>query len=249
MKSIWSEQTLKPNEVVLVHDGKLTDELYASIDKWNKELGNLFKHVIIEKNVGLGHALNIGLENCNYEMVARMDPDDISLPYRFERQIEVFKQCDVDICGSWIGEFDKDENNIVSYRKTPQTHEKIVSFAKKRNPINHPSVMYKKSMVNNSGGYNKMAGFQDYYLWCRMILEGAKFYNIPEPLVRMRAGYSQIERRSGMKYAVEEINFQRELYRLGFLNIFEFAANVLIRFASRVFPKKIIKQIYKRLRE
>jgi hypothetical protein len=90
--------------------------------------------------------------------------------------------------------------------------------------------------------------FEDYYLWIRMLLNDAKFYNIQEPLVNMRAGYGQLERRSGLKYALEEVKFQKELLSLGFLNIFEFIRNVSIRFTSRVIPKALVKKIYKVLR-
>ncbi len=248
MQSIWDEQTLKPDEIVLVQDGKLTDELYEAINKWQKKLDNVLKIIPLEQNVGLGDALNVGLQSCSYELVARMDTDDIALPDRFEKQLEVFEKSDVDICSSWVSEFDSDENEIVSYRKLPKVHDEIVSFAKKRNPLNHPAVMYKKSVVENAGGYKKMMWFEDYYLWVRMILDGAKFYNIQETLVKMRAGYGQLERRSGLKYAIEEYKFLKRLKEIGFLNNFEFYRNLLVRFIARVLPKRFVKIVYKKIR-
>ena len=249
MQSIWDEQTIKPNEIILVQDGKLTNELYKAIEKWQKKLGYIFKTIPLEHNVGLGDALNIGLQNCSYEIVARMDTDDIARSDRFEKQLKVFESSDIDICSSWVGEFDNDENKIVSYRKLPQNYEEIVDFAKKRNPINHPAVMYKKLVVQNAGGYKKMMWFEDYYLWIRMIKNGAKFYNIQEPLVNMRAGYGQLERRSGLKYAIEELKFQKELFDLKFLSFLQFIKNIIIRFISRVIPKVFVKYIYKIVRK
>lgn len=249
MQSIWDEQSVKPNEIVLVQDGKLTDELYEAIDKWQEKLGSVFKTISLEQNVGLGDALNIGLQNCSYELVARMDTDDIAMPDRFEKQLKVFENDDIDICSSWVSEFDSDENDIVSYRKLPEYHNEIVNFAKKRNPLNHPVIMYKKSAVENAGGYKKMIWFEDYYLWIRMILNGAKFYNIQEPLVNMRAGYGQLERRSGFKYAIEEYKFQKAIFNLGFISKREFLQNIIIRFLSRIIPKFIVKKIYKFLRK
>jgi glycosyltransferase involved in cell wall biosynthesis len=248
MQSIWDEQTVKPNEIVLVQDGKLTDELYESINKWKKKLRNILKIIPLERNVGLGDALNIGLQNCSYEIVARMDTDDIAKNDRFEKQLKIFENSNIDICSSWVSEFDNDENEIVSYRKLPQNHEEIIKFAKKRNPINHPAVMYKKSAVQSAGGYKKMMWFEDYYLWMRMILNGAKFYNIQESLVKMRAGYGQLERRSGLKYAKEEFKFYKEIYNIGFLNKNEFFINIITRIPIRIMPKFIIKTIYLILR-
>jgi glycosyltransferase involved in cell wall biosynthesis len=249
MQSIWDEQTMKPAEIILVEDGKLTDDLYQIIDKWKNKLGDILKIIPLEENAGLGDALNIVLKYCNYELVARMDTDDISLPYRFEKQIKVFQNSDIDICSSWVSEFENDEKETISYRKVPKKCNEIVNYAKMRNPINHPAVMYKKSVVENAGGYKKMMWFEDYYLWIRMILNGAKFYNLQEVLVNMRAGYSQLERRGGFKYAIEEFKFLNKLRELGFLSTLQFIKSVSIRFIFRILPKSLLKIIYKKIRE
>lgn len=248
MQSIWDEQIIKPNEIILVQDGKLTDELYKAIDQWSDKLGDIFKTIPLEKNVGLGDALNTGLQECGYELVARMDTDDICSSDRFEKQLKIFENSDIDICSSWVSEFDDNEKEIVSYRKLPEHHDEIVAYARMRNAINHPAVIYKKSVVQNAGGYKKMMWFEDYYLWVRMILKGAKFYNIQEPLINMRAGYGQLERRGGLKYAIEEFKFMLELKQIGFLNTTQFVKNVSVRFIARVLPKKLLQKIYKRLR-
>ena len=248
MKSIWDEQTVKPNEIVLIEDGKLTDELYKTIEKWKNKLHDALKIIPLEYNRGLGEALNVGLSKCRYALVARMDTDDVALPDRFEKQLQVFKSYDIDICSSWVSEFELTENNIASYRKLPEKHHQLVTFSKKRNPLNHPAVMYKKAIVQSAGGYKDLTWFEDYYLWVRVIVNGGKLYNIQEPLVNMRAGYAQLERRGGFKYAMSEVRLQKKFLDLGFINIFEFIRNISIRFTSRVVPKYILKKIYSKLR-
>lgn len=249
MHSIWTDQIVKPNEIVLVQDGPLTDQLYISINGWKEKLGDIMVIIPIDSNVGLGDALNIGIKHCTNDLIARMDTDDISLPTRFEKQLEVFKSSDVDICSGWVSEFDSDEKEIVSYRKVPKKHDEIVSYSKMRNPINHPAVMYKKLIVEKSGGYKTMMWFEDYYLWVRMIIKGAKFYNLQETLVNMRAGYGQLERRGGFKYAIEEFKFLKKLKEIEFLSIIQFTKNVLIRFIARVLPQSFLRNIYKKIRE
>jgi glycosyltransferase involved in cell wall biosynthesis len=249
MQSIWDEQSIKPNEIVLVQDGVLTEVLYDSIEVWQDKLGVFFKTVCLEKNVGLGDALNVGIKECSYELIARMDTDDIASKDRFKKQLRIFKNSSIDICSSWVSEFDDDENKISSYRELPELHKDIIKFAKLRCPLNHPTVMYKKSMVQKAGGYKKMMWLEDYYLWSRMILNGAKFYNIQEPLVNMRVGCGQLERRRGLQYALSEIKLQKEFLKLGFINLYEFIRNVSVRFIARVVPKVFIKMIYKILRE
>ncbi len=249
MQSIWDEQTIKPDEIVLVQDGPLTDGLYKAIDEWKVKIGESFKTVPLEKNVGLGDALNVGIKYCSYELIARMDTDDISLPNRFENQLKAFEEKDIDICSAFISEFEDDENEIISYRKLPENHDDIVKYSKMRSPVNHIPVMFKKSVVEKAGGYMKMMWFEDYYLWARMIMHGANFYNLQETLANVRAGYGQLERRSGFKYAISEFNLQKEFLKIGFINYFEFIRNVVIRFISRIMPKILVKIIYKLLRK
>lgn len=248
MKSIWDKQTIKPNQIVLVQDGALTTELDTAIASWKNRLGDTLKIVSLNENRGLGDALNIGLQYCTYELVARMDTDDISTAERFEKQLEILKNPSIDICSAWVSEFEQDENLIQSYRKLPELHHNLVTFAKKRNPLNHPAVMYKKSAILKAGGYKKMMLFEDYYLWARMLMAGATFYNIQEVLVNMRAGNAQMERRSGWHYAKKEIGFQKELLDMGFINFYEFVRNIAIRFTTRIVPKRVIKRIYRLFR-
>lgn len=248
MESIWDEQTCKPAEIILVIDGPLYDELYQSIDMWHEKLGEFFCVVQLEHNLGLGNALNIGLSHCKNELVARMDTDDIAFPSRFEKQLAAFKSESIDVCGSWVSEFDKDETIIESYRKLPENHEEILKFSKKRNPLNHPSVMYKKSVVESVGSYGKYRFAQDYHLWALLILSDAKFYNIQEPLVNMRAGYSQLERRGGLQYAINEFNIQKEFLRINFINKVQFCFNVFVRFSVRLLPSAFLRTIYQKIR-
>ncbi|ASM37281.1 MAG: glycosyltransferase [Campylobacter sputorum] len=250
MQSIWDTQILKPNEIVLVEDGELTKELYDEINIWQYKLGDILKIVKLKKNMGLGDALAIGLQECKNELIARMDTDDIALPNRFQRQIEIFKKDTlIDICSSWVGEFEDDENSIYAYRKLPEFHADIVKFAKTRSPLNHVAVMFKKSSVLEAGNYKKMLLIEDYYLWVRMILNGSKFYNIQEVLVNVRAGQAQLYRRQGLKYAINELRVQHMFYKIGFLSIFEFIINSVLKFSVRIMPNFIIKNIYKFLRK
>ena len=247
--SIWDEQLKKPDEIVLVEDGPLTTELYSVIKKWQKILGKTLKIVKLEKNVGLGNALNAGLTECSHELIARMDTDDIATPDRFKKQLKIFEDKDIDICSSWVSEFDEDENTITGYRIVPKTHQAIIRLAKIRSPLNHPAVMYKKSAILNAGGYEQITWFEDYFLWIKMIMNGATFYNIQEPLVKMHAGHSQILRRAGIAYAKSEYEFQKRIFKLGFLNRYEFIRNTFIRFVTRIVPKRLTRQIYKLLRK
>jgi glycosyltransferase involved in cell wall biosynthesis len=248
LRSIWFEQTVRPDEIVLVEDGPLTPQLYETIANWESRIGNVFKRVRLHENVGLGNALNIGLAHCTYRRVARMDTDDIAYAYRFERQLEIMTKKNIDICSGWISEFDDDETIVVAYRKVPKTHEEIVRFAKKRNPLNHPAVMYDKEAVMAAGGYKDVPFFEDYHLWVRMLMNGAKFYNLQEPLVHMHAGASQLKRRRGLFYARCEWRFQSDIRKIGFIDTKLFWINVAMRIPPRLVPSVLTRRIYELLR-
>lgn len=245
LNSVYS-QTAQPTEVVLVQDGPLTEELYNVINTWKTKLNII--DVVIASNVGLGEALNQGLQYCSHELVARMDTDDIALPVRFEKQLVAFKSQNIDVCGSWISEFDSDPSSILSIRQVPESHADIIKFARTKNPINHPSVMFKKTTIVESGGYQNILYFEDYYLWLSLIKNGAIFYNIPSPLVHMRAGFNQLSRRSGYLYFKREFNFYKSCHRNKLLPLKDVLKNMVLRMPLRLLPKAVIAKVYSLLR-
>ena len=100
-----ARQTWQPSEIVLVEDGPLTPALEAVIQLLRDRF-SILRTVQLEENQGLGAALNAGLAACRYELVARMDTDDIAVPWRFERQInEVSNDTTLSLVGSYVAEF------------------------------------------------------------------------------------------------------------------------------------------------
>ena len=246
LDSIYN-QTILATEVVLVKDGALTTELEKIIDEYTTRYPNL-KIVSLHQNQGLGKALNEGLKYCTYDIVARMDTDDIAKPDRFEKQLKVFQEYpEIDVVGTWIDEFEGEPQNIISTRKLPETHQEIYQYAQKRNPINHPTVMFKKQAVIDAGGYQHFPLFEDYYLWVRMLLNGAKFYNIQESLLYFRFSPDMFKRRGGFKYACTEAKFQWHIHQLGFINLPKTILNMCIRFGTRIIPNGFRSWIYKNI--
>lgn len=246
LESVFS-QTLSPDEVVIVEDGPLTNDLYAEVNVW-QSVHQEMKIVRLEKNCGLGKALNEGLKQCSNDLVARMDTDDVCKPYRFERQVAFMESHpNIAVCGAWIDEFEGNVNNVRSTRKLPQDNDKIYEFGKKRNPMNHPVVMFRKSAVESVGSYLPMPLFEDYYLWVRMLLRGYKFHNVQESLLNFRFCSDVFKRRGGLKYAWTEIGFYLKLYKSNYINIGTLMENIVIRFSTRVIPNRVRSLIYKRL--
>lgn len=240
LNSITENQTVMPNEIVLVVDGPVEDELNEVINKYENKY-DIFKVIRLEKNSGLGNALKIAVESATYELIARMDSDDVSLPTRFEEQLKYFEiNPETDILGGDITEFIGDETNIVGIRSVPQDDKDIRLYMTKRCAFNHMTVMYKKKAVQNAGGYLDWFWNEDYYLWIRMWLNGAVFANIGSVLVNVRVGVEMYQRRGGSKYFESEKKLQDYMLEHKMINFFTYIKNVTKRFIiQKIMPNKM----------
>ncbi len=245
MDSIWN-QTIPTDDFVLVCDGPLNEGLDAVIEEMKKEHPDTLHVVRLEKNSGLGVALNEGLKHCKHETVARMDSDDIAFADRCERQLTVFgEHPEISLCSGTVIEFLDSIDNVVGKRELPVTHEEIVSFSRKRNPCNHPSVMFKKSAVKAAGGYiEKYHLFEDYYLWVRMLMNGLKARNIKEPILYMRTPLDLYMRRGGKAYAKDMLAFHKWLKDQGWIGLGTYLTGAVPHALVCVLPNSIRKIVY-----
>ena len=245
MDSIWN-QTIPTDDFVLVCDGPLNERLDAVIEKMEKEHPDTLHVVRLEKNGGLGNALNEGIKHCKHDLVARMDSDDISRPDRCERQLSVFQSHpDVGVVSGIVEEFTTSTSEIEARRVPPETQNEIVQFAKKRNPFNHPCVMYKKSAVEAAGGYQDFYLLEDYYLWIRMLQNGSTGYNLQEPLLWMRAGSDMYKRRAGWKYAQSQKALFKYMKDSRFISGSQYMKSVAVRTASSITPNWLREFMFK----
>ena len=195
--------------------------------------GIRFKTVQIEKNSGLGNAMSKALEHCSFDLVARMDSDDISERRRFERQLEAFRDCpEADIIGGYMTEFVGEPENITGVRTVELDDAGIKADMKKRCAMNHVCVMFRRQAVIDAGGYQDWYSNEDYYLWIRMIENGCVFANVPHVLVNVRTGDQMSARRGGWKYFRSEQKIQKYMLDLGMIGLPRYICNVAVRFAG-----------------
>ena len=241
-------QTLSTNDFVLVCYGPLNEQLDSVIATKQQEMGDTLNVVRLAKNGGLGNALNEGIKHCKNELVARMDSDDIAYPDRCEKQIAVFNtHPEVSICSGIVEEFTTDPNTVDTRRVPPETHAEIVEFAKKRNPFNHPCVMYKKSAVEAAGSYQDFYLLEDYYLWLRMLMAGYRGYNIQEPLLHMRAGSDMYKRRGGWKHAKTQMKLFKFMKDENFIGNAQYIKSCVIRSGSSLAPNWLRKFMFEKV--
>lgn len=251
LQSIYEEQTLKPNECVIVKDGPLTKELDDVLFDYKNKYPEIFKTIPLNENQGLGNALRIGAEVCKYNFIARMDADDLARPSRFEKQMEFMSlNPNIDVVGSNIEEFNVIPGDLNRYKINPEYHEELIQRIKLRSPFNHPSIIMRKETLIRAGNYNTdLLLFEDYSLFLRMWLAGAKFYNIQEVLLdfRVGSGIETIKRRSGKHYIQKEMKFIKYAKDIGAFNKLDVLMYKCMKFPIRKLPPKIVLYIYNTL--
>ena len=236
-------QTVKPDEIVFVLDGPLTEELFAVVEEYKSHL----KIVVNEENLGLGLALNKGLEVCRNELVARMDTDDISKPSRCEKQLKRFEEKpELAIVGSYIDEFVGDTSNVISQRRVPLTTEAIYNYAKRRSAFNHPAVMYRKSAVLAEGGYSDLKRNQDVDLFGRMLFAGYKAENIDESLLWFRSSNELTARRKSWENTKSYIDTIKKFWKMGYSSFADYAKVAVAQTGMFILPASMQDWVYKK---
>lgn len=231
LDSLLVQQTVKPDEIVLVQDGPVSHETSRLLLEYKDNYGEKLNVIKLTQNKGLGNALMLGVENAKYDIVARMDSDDICAPDRFEKQLaylESHPECD--IVGGQITEFIDTPDNIVGKREVPCDNEAIYHYMRSRCALNHPTVMFKKKAVLDAGNYQDWFWNEDYYMWIRMMEQGCVFANLPDVLVNMRSGLDQYGRRGGKKYFDSEIGIKKLMLEKGMITRKEYLVNYIQRF-------------------
>ena len=244
-------QTVKPSEIVLVQDGALTDELHATINKYKEEQPDLFKILSMPCKVGIGWALRLGVQACSHGFIACMDSDGYSIPTRIEEEFDAMFENKVDMVGSNVNEFVDSTENVVARRMFPETPERIYKCAKKRMPMSHASVLFKKRMVVVCGNYENCTMAEDFALLIRLLNICAKGYNIQKPLVYKRLSEEFYRQHSGWDYFRAMILFNKKFYRTGWFSYRDYVTRSVVngvesfmppvvkrRFANKIFGRR-----------
>ena len=240
-------QSYKPDEIVLVKDGPVVDTLQKVIDE-HIASGAPIVQVQLPKNVGLGLALNEGIKIIKNELIARMDSDDYSMPERCELQVQEFeKHPKLDIIGCPVLEFVGNIDNIVGERRVPLTNDEIYKFAKKRDPFNHPTVMYRKSAVEAAGCYSNYRKNQDTDLWIKMLSNGVTCMNLAEPVFRFRFDEGTYKKRKSWTNTKILIGIRYKAWKSGFNSLSDFLIVATAQLGMYLLPVSFQKYLYQKI--
>lgn len=239
------EQTVPPEEILIVKDGRLPDYLEDVLEEYCANYPGVFTIVGYENNQGLWYALKYGVTRCRNQLIMRMDVDDWSSPMRAEKELAVFvNDPSIDCVGTLVVEFQGDIGNEKSYVELPETDCEIEQFGKRRCPFRHPTLMFKKSAVLKAGNYQEMPFFEDYDLYFRMRMTGSNFYNIQERLVYVRVGEDFFYRRGSFSYMKHMLHFKANCLLKGHVNLLDFIATTSPHVVVSLMPNKLRTFVY-----
>lgn len=243
------DQSLAPDEIVIVEDGKLSVELESIVQQFEKNNPKMFKIIRNPVNQGLGKALNCGLRACRNDIVARMDTDDISFPNRCEKEIKILEDNEeLVLVGAWVDEFIDDPHNIISTRRVPYKYDEICKFARRRNPFNHPTVVFRKSIIEKMGGYSELRYGQDYELFGRIIISGYRVRNIPQSLLWFRRNENTANKRKNVESIQCYLKTIKKFQELGFSSYYDYLFVYITQNILRYIPNVCINFIYRIIR-
>ena len=247
LASVTVEQTLPPDEVLIVRDGPVPgelDDVLAAARRGELSGGVPVRVLELAENAGLALALDAGLEHVAHEVVARQDADDISVPERFATQLPLLA-AGYDLIGSAIREFSEETDTGGVVRRQPADPERIRRAMTLRDPFNHPSVVYRASAVRAAGGYEPLDLMEDYWLFARMIRDGVRATNVPDVLVRYRVGAGAYARRGGGRLLHSELELQARMHRAGITTTAQYVRNIAVRAGYRLVPTGVRRTAYR----
>ncbi len=242
-------QTVKPDEIIIIVDGPINQSVSETLNSYLNQ--KIIKTYHLKKNMGLGNALNYGIKKAKHELIARMDADDISMPHRFQHQIQLIKDHKLDLVGGQIIEFEESINTPKTRRRVPTNHTEIISLMKLRSPLSHPTIIFKRDLFENLGGYSSNIKIEDYDFFVRAYLCGAKFGNTKDDVLWFRTGSknTMLKRRWGLNYAINEIKLYFHFLKLGYYSPIDFLKAASLKVPLRLLPFPIFKYLYKTTRE
>lgn len=242
------KQTVLPTECVVVLDGPISEELRQALESYQAQYGDWIVVVPLEVNHGLGLALAEGVRHCKYDLIARMDTDDIARSDRFEKQLACFeKDPDLSVCGSHIIEFEGSIDHVLAKRKVPLTHDAIAAYQKQRSAFNHMTVMFTKEAILKAGNYQHAPLMEDDLMWVHMLQSGAKCLNIDDYLVYARTGYEMICRRGGWSYFKKYRKGRRQILETGYISYWDYWKTVAIQAVVALVPQSVRFFIFNKL--
>lgn len=246
-------QTVKPDEVVMIKDHRISKEMQDLIDGVFDKSGveiNIYEDYSLDKK-GLSSILNFGVQKCRNSLIARMDTDDIADDSRCEAELKEFENdSELALVGTWVYEFDDDPEDIKALHSVPTGMAEIKRRMKYTNPFNHPTVMFRKEIILACGNYDKnLHKNEDYDLWYRVVSGGYRCKNINKPMLKFRRGEMFNKRRKNREQHLGKIELKKRMLKDGYMTRFEYVVSYTMEKMYFFMPTCMRRMAFKILRK
>lgn len=245
------QQTVKPDQFVIVWDGPVGDALKYTVQQFEVLYPDVFTTVQLEENHGLAYALNEGLKHCRHDLVARMDSDDYSLPERCEKQLREFERDNqLALLGGNTQHFHDDISKTDKRSYQPIGEDAIKKCLRRNSAFSHPTVMFRKSCVEACGGYDSnLRRSQDHDLFSKMVWKGYRCLNLEDILVLFRADENMMLRNRNPESCKARMIIQKMLLKRKQCSMLDYIYVCSGVTAMKLLPEKLYIAVYKLLKE
>jgi amylovoran biosynthesis glycosyltransferase AmsE len=231
-------QTLHADEVVLLFDGPVKGMVREIVSQYRETLN--IRNIVFPTQRGLGLALRDGVQACQFDYIARVDTDDVSVPTRFQVQVEFMESHpQISVVGGALAErYVWGSKEHVRVRRLPAKPAELKRYALYRNPLNHQTVLMRRQDVVAAGNYVHCPWFEDYHLWARILASGGKVANLDAVLASTAVEADYFRRRGGLDYLKAEINLIGHFNTMQFQSRAQSLRFLLPRVPARLLPVK-----------
>lgn len=242
IESIINQSFSQPvdSRIYLAIDGPISHELNSTIEEYRKKIHLIYKS---NTNKGLATTLNALINKLeDEEFIFRMDADDLSYTDRYQSQLDYLQRFpDIDILGTDIVEVDMSNGSRrhVTFCKDP---EDAISRLCMRVPVAHPTVCFRRHVIDRVGGYPLTGTNEDVALWFRCAKEGFKFDNVKRPLLDFSINQNFWKRRSYKKAFSELRCYTTGIWQLD--GVTWKYMYPIARFAMRIAPNWLSRRLY-----
>ncbi len=240
-------QTIKPDEIVIVLNGPLDESLCAAINRYKEEKPGVFKILPLPCNMSLGSVIRQGMIACSNGFVAYTDADGYSAQSRIEEEFEALFVNKADFVGANVNEFSESVDNIACCRVFPESPEEIYRFAKRKMPMAFSSALLKKRMVLACFDYEDCIMAEDYALFIDLLSFCAKGYNVQKPLVYKRLSEDCYKDRGSWEYVRAMRRFNEKFFKRGWFRYRDYFFRSMVNEIVFMMPRFVKTFVYNKV--
>ena len=245
--SAFDRQSYPPSQLIVVYDGPISDGVDSVIERFSRD--NDVIKIVFDQCKGHGTARAAAVNACKYDWIAVVDADDISMPDRFEKLLNLVVQYPkAAVVGGGLVEFEIEDGAMIFGHTVnyPVNSDEVRRHLARRSPIAQPTAMLRVASVKDVGNYQCWFNNEDYHLWIRLASAGYELLNVSEPIIWFRTSPHLFARRGGIRYWWNEVKLQYFSYKNGTTTVSALLTGAIIRYFVQVLMPVELRALFYR---